>query len=147
MSTVGGNSEGAPCIFPFTFLGKKHERCTSEGRGDGKLWCSTTDSYDDDRKWGFCPDQGTGRRPPLRGRGPSPGWDSAPTRPRPRSLAETPPWLREAPPIPGRGGGEGRHRPPPTGRRLCSSCWARMPIGPEAWPLKEEPIHPGTSFL
>lgn len=86
MSTVGGNSEGAPCIFPFTFLGKKHERCTSEGRGDGKLWCSTTDSYDDDRKWGFCPDQGTGRRPPLRGRGPSPGYDSAPTRPGPRTL-------------------------------------------------------------
>lgn len=86
MSTVGGNSEGAPCIFPFTFLGKKHERCTSEGRGDGKLWCSTTDSYDDDRKWGFCPDQGTGRWPPLRGRGPSPGCDSAPTRPGPRTL-------------------------------------------------------------
>lgn len=70
MSTVGGNSEGAPCIFPFTFLGKKHERCTSEGRGDGKLWCSTTDSYDDDRKWGFCPDQGTGRRPPGLGQRP-----------------------------------------------------------------------------
>lgn len=59
MSTVGGNSEGAPCVFPFTFLGNKHEGCTSAGRSDGKMWCATTANYDDDRKWGFCPDQGT----------------------------------------------------------------------------------------
>lgn len=58
MSTVGGNAEGSPCTFPFTFLGNTYESCTASGRSDGKMWCSTTKSYDDDRKWGFCPDQG-----------------------------------------------------------------------------------------
>ncbi|XP_006000312.1 72 kDa type IV collagenase [Latimeria chalumnae] len=58
MSTVGGNSEGAPCTFPFTFLGEKYDSCTTSGRSDGKMWCASTSSFDDDRKWGFCPDQG-----------------------------------------------------------------------------------------
>ncbi|KAM8864717.1 matrix metalloproteinase-9 isoform 2-T2 [Spinachia spinachia] len=57
-AVIGGNSEGEPCHFPFVFLGKEYDSCTSEGRGDGKLWCGTTDSYDDDKKWGFCPDKG-----------------------------------------------------------------------------------------
>uniref|UniRef100_A0AAY4F093 72 kDa type IV collagenase n=1 Tax=Denticeps clupeoides TaxID=299321 RepID=A0AAY4F093_9TELE len=58
MSTVGGNSEGAPCVFPFTFLGNSYDACTTSGRSDGKMWCAVTKSFDEDRKWGFCPDQG-----------------------------------------------------------------------------------------
>ncbi|KAL2104041.1 hypothetical protein ACEWY4_000909 [Coilia grayii] len=57
-AVIGGNSEGEPCHFPFTFLEKTYTSCTSEGRGDGKLWCATTSSYDKDQKWGFCPDRG-----------------------------------------------------------------------------------------
>uniref|UniRef100_A0A8C2I8J0 Matrix metalloproteinase-9 n=1 Tax=Cyprinus carpio TaxID=7962 RepID=A0A8C2I8J0_CYPCA len=57
-AVIGGNSEGDPCQFPFTFLGNKYTSCTSEGRSDGKLWCATTSNYDTDKKWGFCPDKG-----------------------------------------------------------------------------------------
>ncbi|XP_067324433.1 matrix metalloproteinase-9 [Anolis sagrei] len=57
-AVVGGNSQGEPCAFPFTFLGKSYSSCTSEGREDGRLWCATTSNYDADKKWGLCPDQG-----------------------------------------------------------------------------------------
>ncbi|XP_051965087.1 matrix metalloproteinase-9-like [Xyrauchen texanus] len=57
-AVIGGNSEGEPCQFPFTFLGQTYTSCTTEGRSDGKLWCGTTSNYDTDKKWGFCPDRG-----------------------------------------------------------------------------------------
>nr|XP_032833283.1 72 kDa type IV collagenase-like [Petromyzon marinus] len=58
LTTVGGNADGAPCVFPFRFLGRSYETCTAEGRADGQLWCATTDSYDAHRKWGLCPAAG-----------------------------------------------------------------------------------------
>lgn len=57
-AVIGGNSEGDACHFPFVFQGTSYDSCTSDGRGDRKLWCSTTANYDEDKKWGLCPDQG-----------------------------------------------------------------------------------------
>ena len=45
-------------MFPFVFLGASYDACTYEGRNDGYRWCSTTSNFDDDGKWGFCPDRG-----------------------------------------------------------------------------------------
>lgn len=42
------------CVFPFTFLKKSYNVCTTEGRTDGRKWCATTADYDTDKKWGFC---------------------------------------------------------------------------------------------
>nr|AFA43701.1 SEL1L [Danio rerio] len=50
----GGTASGEPCIFPFLFQGKEYSDCTTEGRGDGRLWCATTYDYNNDKRWGFC---------------------------------------------------------------------------------------------
>ncbi|MEQ2185094.1 hypothetical protein GOODEAATRI_014725 [Goodea atripinnis] len=52
--TFDGNAAGAPCVFPFTFLGKEYDSCTTEGRNDGYRWCATTRNFDVDKKFGFC---------------------------------------------------------------------------------------------
>ncbi|KAG9336578.1 hypothetical protein JZ751_002925 [Albula glossodonta] len=51
---VGGTAAGEHCFFPFLFLGKEYSYCTTEGRGDNRLWCATTYDYDSDKRWGFC---------------------------------------------------------------------------------------------
>lgn len=54
MHTSGGNSNGAPCEFPFLYNGTWHHSCLA-GVGEQTLeWCSTTANYDVDEKWGNC---------------------------------------------------------------------------------------------
>jgi len=57
-STEGGNSEGAPCTFPFVFQGESYNDCTIVGRNDGLSWCATTEDFDAHGKFGFCKNSG-----------------------------------------------------------------------------------------
>ncbi|XP_051954606.1 protein sel-1 homolog 1 isoform X2 [Xyrauchen texanus] len=51
---IGGTASGEPCVFPFLFQGEEYSECTTDGRGDGRLWCATTYDYNTDKRWGFC---------------------------------------------------------------------------------------------
>lgn len=62
--TVGGNGDGQPCKFPFIFQDETYDECTTAGRDDKFRWCSTTDNYDSDKKFGFCPETGRSEFPP-----------------------------------------------------------------------------------
>ncbi|XP_068717240.1 uncharacterized protein [Montipora capricornis] len=45
-------TEGKWCHFPFTYRGKVYSSCTTDGHY--RLWCSTTDNYDQHGFWGNC---------------------------------------------------------------------------------------------
>ncbi|XP_033899686.3 secretory phospholipase A2 receptor isoform X1 [Acipenser ruthenus] len=57
--TVQGNAHGMPCVLPFKYNNKWYSECTTEGREDNYRWCATTSLYDQDEKWGFCPNPET----------------------------------------------------------------------------------------
>ncbi|KAJ8352230.1 hypothetical protein SKAU_G00237060 [Synaphobranchus kaupii] len=50
--TTSGNSLGAPCDFPFRYNGTWYHGCMPTD--DGNSWCSTTEDFDTDRKFGYC---------------------------------------------------------------------------------------------
>uniref|UniRef100_A0A3B3U5E3 Matrix metalloproteinase-9 n=1 Tax=Poecilia latipinna TaxID=48699 RepID=A0A3B3U5E3_9TELE len=52
-------SDGDACHFPFVFRGKEYHSCTSDGLVGSKLWCATTDNFDRDKKFGYCPNRDT----------------------------------------------------------------------------------------
>ncbi|XP_029965640.1 LOW QUALITY PROTEIN: cation-independent mannose-6-phosphate receptor [Salarias fasciatus] len=53
--------QGEECVFPFVFLKNSYSSCTTDGRHDNRSWCSTTENYDRDQRWGFC-SPGSGQR-------------------------------------------------------------------------------------
>ena len=58
--TKGGNSERAPCVFPFTFTNSTNQRetvgeCVVIPEYDKKIpVCGTTNDLDKDKLWGKC---------------------------------------------------------------------------------------------
>lgn len=45
-------AKGQCCFFPFVYRGKNYSDCTSENAD--KPWCSLTNDYDKDQKYGYC---------------------------------------------------------------------------------------------
>jgi len=48
IATTGGNAQGANCVFPFMSGRQLYDDCKMG-------WCATTENYDTDRKFGYCP--------------------------------------------------------------------------------------------
>uniref|UniRef100_A0A674JZS4 Fibronectin type-II domain-containing protein n=1 Tax=Terrapene triunguis TaxID=2587831 RepID=A0A674JZS4_9SAUR len=54
--TYGGNSNGQCCIFPFVYKSRLYHSCTNAGDKMGNFWCATTQNYNQDKLWSYCPD-------------------------------------------------------------------------------------------
>ena len=52
LRTADGNTDGAPCVFPFVYKGQNYTTCTDAA--ESFLWCATTNNYDSDEKWSKC---------------------------------------------------------------------------------------------
>ncbi|XP_048582526.1 secretory phospholipase A2 receptor isoform X2 [Nematostella vectensis] len=52
LETVGGNSKGKCCSFPFIYKDTLYNHCTM--KDSPALWCATRLSYDTHKEWGFC---------------------------------------------------------------------------------------------
>ncbi|XP_038607961.1 epididymal sperm-binding protein 1-like [Tachyglossus aculeatus] len=62
---IGGSAPGDPCVFPFTYGDQEYHTCTTAGEEGGRLWCSTTTNYPQDRKWTYCHLSGMGGNDPT----------------------------------------------------------------------------------
>ncbi len=51
-TTTEGNSNGAMCVFPFVYQGRRYYECTKHD--NAVPWCATTSNYDTDMLWGNC---------------------------------------------------------------------------------------------
>lgn len=58
--TFNGNSDGAPCVFPFKYEGTWYNECQADPYFPGTTWCSTSSNFDRDKKRGQCllPEEG-----------------------------------------------------------------------------------------
>ncbi|XP_042712100.2 epididymal sperm-binding protein 1-like isoform X2 [Chrysemys picta bellii] len=52
----GGNTSGERCTFPFIYKTELFHSCTNAGDKMGNFWCATTQNYNQDKLWSYCPD-------------------------------------------------------------------------------------------